>query len=494
MSVEVKCLEQLKTVMTYKSTVLLNTSKKKSIFSATETDEIGEPKLCIYFAETGNPDDTSWIKMFTKQVSISLNVYLGKPLKENHIHLPDVLKCINEPSSIESELDNLDICSIDTKTLSKLLPFMPELGSEIPIVLHHLLDNSCTYIDPGEYVAYELFDPIIDEDDACETEPVYILAKVLETNASRNENPNADEWTISYLLDIGSDQPIEVVASKVYKFIRSNTDDTNMDVVDCAVVFSWNFDRVKCYIRDVLKNAFARGDQEFRRTLKRLLLQYHPDKHLDNKDYFNELTLFIYFVKKRLENGESVDDAAIFNFNKREEFPRSHFTENVYQRGTRQGRHQRSYRQSDDYFSQFFSRGSQPGQARRWYRQAEFDFQASTSDKHQPGAYNWACYKSHQSAEKALKALQYQLDADQVIQTHRLPALTSCLNDSELSMLAIRLEGITGNYFQMRYPDAVPSGDGMRIPSDLYNAAKAKDAIELAGEILQRVRSKIPNL
>lgn len=93
-----------------------------------------------------------------------------------------------------------------------------------------------------------------------------------------------------------------------------------------------------------------------------------------------------------------------------------------------------------------------------------------------------------------MKALQYQLDADQVIQTHRLPALTSCLNDSELSMLAIRLEGITGNYFQMRYPDAVPSGDGMRIPSDLYNAAKAKDAIELAGEILQRVRSKIPNL
>lgn len=77
-------------------------------------------------------------------------------------------------------------------------------------------------------------------------------------------------------------------------------------------------------------------------------------------------------------------------------YDRSHFTQNVYQRGTRHGRHQSSYRQSDDYFSQFFSRGSQPGQARRWYRQAEFDFKASTSDKHQPGAYNWACYKSHQ--------------------------------------------------------------------------------------------------
>lgn len=90
--------------------------------------------------------------------------------------------------------------------------------------------------------------------------------------------------------------------------------------------------------------------------------------------------------------------------------------------------------------------------------------------------------------------MQYQLDADQVIQTHRLPALTSCLNDSELSGLALRLEGVTGNYFQMRYPDAVPSGDGMRIPSDLYNDAKAQEAIELAGEILHRVGSKIPNL
>lgn len=93
-----------------------------------------------------------------------------------------------------------------------------------------------------------------------------------------------------------------------------------------------------------------------------------------------------------------------------------------------------------------------------------------------------------------MKALQYQIDADQVVQTHKLSALTTNINDSELLSLALRLEGVTGNYFQMRYPDAVPSGDGMRIPSDLYNTAKAQDAIELAGEILQRVRSKIPNL
>lgn len=46
----------------------------------------------------------------------------------------------------------------------------------------------------------------------------------------------------------------------------------------------------------------------------------------------------------------------------------------------------------------------------------------------------------------------------------------------------------------MRYPDAVPIGDGMRIPSMLYNAAQAEEAIDLAGKIIECVRSKIPNL
>lgn len=99
-----------------------------------------------------------------------------------------------------------------------------------------------------------------------------------------------------------------------------------------------------------------------------------------------------------------------------------------------------------------------------------------------------------QSAEKALKALQFQIDADQVVQTHSLSVLTRYIDDSELSMLAIRLEGVTGNYFQMRYPDAVPSGDGMRVPSEVYNAAQAEEAIDLAEKILECVRSKIRNL
>lgn len=87
----------------------------------------------------------------------------------------------------------------------------------------------------------------------------------------------------------------------------------------------------------------------------------------------------------------------------------------------------------------------------------------------------------------------YQIDADRVDRTHSLSALVHGIDDVELSSIAYCMEGITGNYFQMRYPDAV-SGNGMAIPSDIYTSNQAAEANECAGKILQLVRQKIPNL
>lgn len=215
--VEVKCIEQLTTVMTYKNKILPNTSKRKVMFSVKESNDTKVAKLCIYFEATGNPDDSTWLKNFTKQVAITLNVYLEKPLRENNIHLPDLLKCILSPMSIERELDNLCICKIDEKNLLKG-PFIPVLGTEISIDLLQNLKNDCTNINPEEYVAYEQFSTMDNKNDVKETEPMYILAKVLKINYQRHVNLNADELPISYLIEIGSDQPIEAAASRVYKF------------------------------------------------------------------------------------------------------------------------------------------------------------------------------------------------------------------------------------------------------------------------------------
>lgn len=126
--VEVKCVDKLTTVMTYKNEILSNTSRQRVMFSVIESNDTKVANLCIYFEATGNPDDSTWLKNFTKQVAITLNGYLGKPFRENIIHLPDLLKCILSPMSIERELDNLGICKIDERNLSKE-PFIPVIGT-----------------------------------------------------------------------------------------------------------------------------------------------------------------------------------------------------------------------------------------------------------------------------------------------------------------------------------------------------------------------------
>lgn len=348
------------------------------------------PKLIIYFEANGTVNNSTWLK--------SLNFFLGKPLKDNHIHLLDLLRYIKDPNGMERELDNLDICSIRENSFSLLFMFMPELGKVVPSVLHYLLDYSCTYIDPGECVACEKIDHIIDE----KSESEFVLAKVIKANGGKNDYPMEDFWTISYSVDIGNEQPIQVEASKLYNFIKNKKDAENKEVVNNAVVFNWNLDRVKTYIKNVLKSAFERGSQEFERILKRLLLQYRPDKHQEIKDNFIELTLFIDFIKQKLENCQSLDDEAISTFNPNEILPNKKLP--VHQPGAIHERYQIKYVSMEeqigsdfnDFIDQLKLKGSQPEQAKLWFRQAEYDFRASTSDKNQSETYNWACYKCHQ--------------------------------------------------------------------------------------------------
>lgn len=394
-SVEIKCVEKLKTIMTFEGKVLPNTIKRKTVFSTIESDDNELTKVIIYFEANGTVNNSTWLK--------SLNVFLGKPLKDNHIHLLDILRFIKDPNGMERELDSLDICSSRDNRLTLRL-FMPELGNVVPTDLHYLLDYSCTYIASEEYVAYEIFDHVIDEEYDFDTESEYILAKVIEINGRKDEYPIEDFWTISYLIDIGSGQRIPVEASKLYKFIKNRIVTGNKEVVNNVVVLNWNFDEIKNYITNVLRSAFERGNREFKRILKRLLLQYHPDKHLENKENLKELTLFIEFVIRELENRQSFDNEAMCMFDPNEVFPKSQFTINVYQLGEIHGvnrincvsMEEQSGSNFNDFFGQLKLKGSQPEQAKIWFRQAEYDFQASTSNKSQQGAYNWACYKCHQ--------------------------------------------------------------------------------------------------
>ncbi len=124
-----------------------------------------------------------------------------------------------------------------------------------------------------------------------------------------------------------------------------------------------------------------------------------------------------------------------------------------------------------------------------WMDQAEGDLEHAKSDlKH--GHYDWACFSSQQSAEKAVKAVFQRLGAEAWGHSvyDLLLELKSKINVGE-ELLEYSLE-LDKAYIPTRYPNAHPSSS----PRRRYTKKEAERLIEYAEKILtfcKNILSKI---
>ena len=88
-----------------------------------------------------------------------------------------------------------------------------------------------------------------------------------------------------------------------------------------------------------------------------------------------------------------------------------------------------------------------------------------------------------QAAEKALKAARFAVDANLHSHDHNLRYMASGLEDEQLEDTAHEIECLLGGSTNMRYPDRLSFP---KIPNDVYNADKAKQAYLLAEQIVQK--------
>lgn len=114
----------------------------------------------------------------------------------------------------------------------------------------------------------------------------------------------------------------------------------------------------------------------------------------------------------------------------------------------------------------------------RWIRSSRGTLSSARGDLER-GDYNWACFKAHQAAEFAVKALLHGLGLPAY--GHSVSALLSkapreLKAGEELIHAAKTLDKY---YVPTRYPNAWAEG----IPEDYYTAEDASQAIEYAGEI-----------
>jgi len=117
--------------------------------------------------------------------------------------------------------------------------------------------------------------------------------------------------------------------------------------------------------------------------------------------------------------------------------------------------------------------------SRDWWVQAQADLRHARNAR-ESGDYDWACFASHQSAEKAVKAVFQRSHSE--ARGHAVSLLLGSLGDlvdvpEEILDAAKSLDKL---YIPTRYPNGLEQG----APTEFYTLREAEEAINFGQQIL----------
>jgi HEPN domain-containing protein len=126
-----------------------------------------------------------------------------------------------------------------------------------------------------------------------------------------------------------------------------------------------------------------------------------------------------------------------------------------------------------------------------WLHQALADL-AQAQLSAEAGHHEWACFASHQAAEKALKALH--LHHGQQSWGHGLgrsfrdlPPAVAMQLAAQIADLEDRLRVLDALYIPTRYPDSLPEG----APTDHFGRLQSQDALCHARALVDAIRAAL---
>ncbi|CAC5385933.1 unnamed protein product [Mytilus coruscus] len=425
----------------------------------------------------------SFVKLLEKITRRGLSV--------NQVFIQILLHSISNPALLSDKLDSENIVHLNYANVSSEI--YPDPGTFVPPSLHYLLDNSFSDFEVNDYVAMLLYEE--EENEPRQFEDAnYMYAKVLRSiDNSQNLSKSCDfaQFEEIYLLDVGETEAVEVPAYKIFKFHRrrhlksKDIVPTDNDAASSATIQSVD-DTIKEVKKQFMTILKITDETKRRLLIRRLRVKWHPDQNFGNEDYATKVFQFIENLIRELKDGKLIDDE--FNEQSRyrgEDLPKSpYFAQppKYYQDNTR----------SHNTFAHGENREkvSIPRNARKWLRQATCDRDSAKAfipHARPMQSFNWICYQCHQSAEKALKAMWYYMDANNVSHSHTLSAIANGL-PQELRDLAGDMGDIVGYHTRMRYPDQI-SGDD--IPSTIYSQQDADKCLRIASDIISFVSKRV---
>lgn len=125
--------------------------------------------------------------------------------------------------------------------------------------------------------------------------------------------------------------------------------------------------------------------------------------------------------------------------------------------------------------------------AQRWLRQAEHDLQMAKRLREESPADS--CYYAEQAAQKGLKAFLYRQGSRGELE-HSIRVLSQACgrHDPSFQQAVERWKILDQYYIPTRYPDALAAP---AVPFESYSVQQATEAVQLASEVVELVRSKL---
>ena len=388
----------------------------------------------------------------------------------------------------------IDTTGIDIRTIESTAAVV---GGKIPDDLIDLLENDINHIfHPEEWVGYE------NEDGD------FIYAVVLYTVPQIMFNPFERKYVIT--IDVEGGDTKEVSTLDLYKLMRVSSGSLEEEEESQELVLS-DVNSATAQVRRVtdsfslleLKRAIIRDleliwalndEDERRKAVKRLYLQYHPDKNNPNEVLlYEEAFKFLKQQIDRLEAGKPLENPDAQSSSSAESTSQSYsywsrrfdeWEEDLKRRRQRsKNARERSYRRENEGVRHGITQPqADPDEARYWLKQAESDYNAMLILNAYEEVQCQILFLAHEACEKALKAGKYKLVGlnPASLKTHELVIHAFAIagvKDGDWAVLPSLVSSMEQYYVKTRCPNQHhPSV----APADVYSHYTKRDEIENA--------------
>ena len=362
-SIEICAISNLRTTLVCDGNPISESEAKVPCFSEKRTTSSGE--TWTVYLDAGMATGEIFVVSLVSNVIVEL---YGELLGQRAGLIAQILNC--PPRDISALLDTLKVRSDDSGCGAEVGIF-PNLGTFIPLDIHHLLNDAFAEFDPGEYVGYELEDPTLHHEEGNAT---YIFARIVKEVTDQGRPIVSKRYTI----DVGGNLEIEVGAADLYKFsLEAPT--------SSEIVVSRN--QPQSSAQNPIECPRRRNRQEvFDEISVHLEEAWHPDKNVGDEEFSNEVCEHLQSEisrseRRKLRGGQQVTNMGATGTQ------HGSYNDLLTSLWRRARQHQIATRRPDP----------QPGKARRWFQQAEADIAAVENDiTCRKPSYEWACFKCHQ--------------------------------------------------------------------------------------------------